>query len=93
MPDFVLTPQQLIGVIEKRLLSEDSIKSMAYILAGRFGRKLGSDQLAADYGKAMSCGLIDKEDAELLVDRAQGLDISVWDECEEIAALAANFGE
>ena len=70
----------LIAAVKAKALSVDSIQCLAYLLAGRTGRR--SDAIASIIGRRLSNGFIEQAAAEWLMSQSMEINLSIWDEVE-----------
>lgn len=75
-----MSPSGLILAITAKALSADSIRCLAYALAGRNGVR--SDAVATAIGARLRNGVIDAGEADWLASQASNINLTVWDEVE-----------
>lgn len=70
----------IIAAVKTKALSANSIRCLAYMLASRTGRR--SDAIASMFGRQLTNGVIERIEAEWLMERSSEINLSVWDEVD-----------
>lgn len=78
----MITVEKMRHLITNKLLSQDEIRCIAYMLESRSGQR--SDFIASMFGKQLANGQIGESDLEFVVDNSGRLTGDIYDKCEAI---------